>query len=39
MKLEELMERVSPDTLVRIVNPHDGEIAVDFMAVKSKEKK
>lgn len=34
--LEELMEHVSPDTLVRIVSPYDDEIAVvlasDFAA-------
>lgn len=36
LKIEELMERVSPDTLVRIVSPYDDEIAVvlasDFAA-------
>ena len=28
LKVEELMERVSPDTLVRIVSPYGDEIAV-----------
>lgn len=36
MEIEELLERVSPDTLVRIVSPFDDEIAVvlgsDFAA-------
>ena len=36
LKVEELMERASPDTLFRIVSPYDDEIAVvlasDFAA-------